>query len=206
MAIKVKHEGNATSRLTAAGAGGKGRRRAEDAKLFLQIASQENMANRRVAEPRFIQAHAQGPSSAPLVHAQTGVQSRHLPRRLQEGPSRTGRRRGCRRSRRICRGRRHAWKSRPGEAGSQPRVGAPGRQGPDHPQVQRRADAQRRRSRRPRLDNGRHRPAGVVPLPRRQDRAGARRRAGAKEGGGGAGSPCRGCRGMGSSRRRARRP
>lgn len=72
MAIKVKHEGNATSRLMASGAGGKGRRRAEDAKLFLQVASQENMANRKVAEPRMIQAHAQGPSSAPLVQAHAG--------------------------------------------------------------------------------------------------------------------------------------
>lgn len=72
MAIKVKHEGNATSRLMASGAGGNGRRRAEDAKLFLQVASQENMANRRVQEPRLIQAHAQAPSAAPLVQAHAG--------------------------------------------------------------------------------------------------------------------------------------
>lgn len=72
MAIKVKHDGNATGTLTASGAGGKGRRRAEDAKLFLQIASQENMANRRIQAPHFIQAHAQSPGAAPLVHAPTG--------------------------------------------------------------------------------------------------------------------------------------
>ena len=72
MAIKVKHEGNATSRLMASGAGGKGRRRAEDARILTQIASQESMANRRIAAPHFVQAHAQAPGSAPLVQAHAG--------------------------------------------------------------------------------------------------------------------------------------
>ena len=42
MAIKVKHEGNVTSRIYAAAAGGKGKRQAEDAKVLLAAQQRGN--------------------------------------------------------------------------------------------------------------------------------------------------------------------
>ena len=47
MAIKVKHEGNVASRIVGSAEGGRGKRAAEDARAFAQIAAQENMAANR---------------------------------------------------------------------------------------------------------------------------------------------------------------
>lgn len=64
MAIKVKHEGNVTSRVMASAGGGKGRRQAEDAVRLTQIQSQENMAAQERASRESMQASSTAASLA----------------------------------------------------------------------------------------------------------------------------------------------
>ena len=73
MAIKVKHEGNVTSRITAAGAGGQGKRAAEDGKTFAQIAAGEAQAANRQLQGAHASPVSPGHASAPLTHASTGA-------------------------------------------------------------------------------------------------------------------------------------
>lgn len=65
MAIKMKHSGNATATTFASMGGGEGKRRAEDAKAFAQIAASRNAAANRQLQG----AHA-SPISATAPHAQ----------------------------------------------------------------------------------------------------------------------------------------
>jgi hypothetical protein len=55
MAIKVKHEGNVTSRLTASSAGGTGRRQAEDAARLTQMQTQADIAAQEQASREAMQ-------------------------------------------------------------------------------------------------------------------------------------------------------
>jgi len=76
MAIKVKHEGNVTSRAVAGAIGGQARRNAEDSKALSQRAAQENMAANRPlggahaspAAPGHVSA-TPGHATAPMVSA-----------------------------------------------------------------------------------------------------------------------------------------
>lgn len=72
MAIKVKHEGNVTSRIVAAAKGGRGKRAAEEGKAWMQIAAQEAMAGNRQLTGAHASPVAPGHASAPLTHAPTG--------------------------------------------------------------------------------------------------------------------------------------
>ena len=72
MAIKVKHEGNVTSRIVAAAKGGRGKRAAEEGKAWMQIAAQEAMAGNRQLNGAHASPVAPGHASAPLTHAPTG--------------------------------------------------------------------------------------------------------------------------------------
>lgn len=65
MAIKMKHSGNATATTFASMGGGQGKRRAEDARAFAQIAASQNAAANRQLQG----AHA-SPVSAAAPHAQ----------------------------------------------------------------------------------------------------------------------------------------
>lgn len=65
MAIKMKHSGNATAATFASMGGGQGKRRAEDARAFAQIAASRNAAANRQLQG----AHA-SPVSAAAPHAQ----------------------------------------------------------------------------------------------------------------------------------------
>ena len=67
MAIKVKHEGNVTSRIVASAAGGKGRRQAEDA---IKLAQLQASATGRGGGGTGGGAHAS--AAAPTLHAPTG--------------------------------------------------------------------------------------------------------------------------------------
>ena len=78
MAIKVKHEGNATSKIVAAGAGGAGKRAAEDAKWMAELAAREQMNADQQAQQRQLQTMQMaasmarpGSTSAQLTHAPT---------------------------------------------------------------------------------------------------------------------------------------
>ena len=73
MAIKVKHEGNVTSRITAATAGGRGKRASDDGKAWMQIAAQEAMAGNRQLQGAHASPVAPGHASAQLTHAPTGA-------------------------------------------------------------------------------------------------------------------------------------
>lgn len=70
MAIKVRHDQNATATLTAAAEGGAGKRRAEDSKSLAQISAQQNMAGNRQNQG----AHAQAVSPG-QAHTQLGSAS-----------------------------------------------------------------------------------------------------------------------------------
>lgn len=72
MAIKVKHEGNVTSRITAAAKGGRGKRAAEDGKAWAQIAAQEAQAGNRQLQGAHASPVSPGHASAQLTHAPTG--------------------------------------------------------------------------------------------------------------------------------------
>ena len=72
MAIKVKHEGNVTSRITAAGAGGRGKRAADDGKAFAQIAASEAQAGNKQLQGAHASPVSPGHASAPLTHAAAG--------------------------------------------------------------------------------------------------------------------------------------
>lgn len=73
MAIKVKHEGNVTSRITAAAKGGRGKRAAEDGKAWAQIAAQEAQAGNRQLQGAHASPVSPGHASAQLTHAPTGA-------------------------------------------------------------------------------------------------------------------------------------
>ena len=73
MAIKVKHEGNVTSRITAAARGGRGKRAAEDGKAWAQIAAGEAQAANRQLQGAHASPVAPGHASAQLTHAPTGA-------------------------------------------------------------------------------------------------------------------------------------
>ena len=73
MAIKVKHEGNVTSRITAAAKGGRGKRAAEDGKAWMQIAAGENQAANRQLQGAHASPVAPGQAHAQLTHAPTGA-------------------------------------------------------------------------------------------------------------------------------------
>ena len=73
MAIKVKHEGNVTSRITAAARGGRGKRAAEDGKAWAQIAASEAQAANRQLQGAHASPVAPGHASAQLIHAPTGA-------------------------------------------------------------------------------------------------------------------------------------
>ena len=73
MAIKVKHEGNVTSRITAAAKGGRGKRAAEDGKAWAQIAAQEAQAANRQLQGAHASPVSPGHASAQLTHAPTGA-------------------------------------------------------------------------------------------------------------------------------------
>jgi hypothetical protein len=73
MAIKVKHEGNVTSRVVAAAKGGRGKRAAEDGKAWMQVAAQEAMAGNRQLQGAHASPVAPGHATAQLTHAQTGA-------------------------------------------------------------------------------------------------------------------------------------
>ena len=72
MAIKVKHEGNVTSRITAAAKGGRGKRAAEDGKAWAQIAAQEAQAGNRQLQGAHASPVSPGHASAQLTHAPAG--------------------------------------------------------------------------------------------------------------------------------------
>lgn len=69
MAIKVKHEGNVTSRVVASAIGGKGRRDAEDSKALAQKAAQENIAANRQLQGAHASPSAPYSPQAQLGHA-----------------------------------------------------------------------------------------------------------------------------------------
>ena len=69
MAIKVKHEGNVTSRIVASAVGGTGRRNAEDSKALAQKAAQENMAANRQLQGAHANPTAPYAPAAQLGHA-----------------------------------------------------------------------------------------------------------------------------------------
>ena len=69
MAIKVKHEGNVTSRAVAGAIGGQARRNAEDSKALSQRAAQENMAANRQLNGAHASPASPGHASAQLGHA-----------------------------------------------------------------------------------------------------------------------------------------
>ena len=73
MAIKVKHEGNVTSRITAASAGGQGKRAADDGKAWAQIAAGEAQAANRQLQGAHASPVSPGHASAQLTHAPTGA-------------------------------------------------------------------------------------------------------------------------------------
>ena len=73
MAIKVKHEGNVTSRITAASAGGQGKRAADDGKAGAQIAAGEAQAANKQLQGAHASPVSPGHASAQLTHAPTGA-------------------------------------------------------------------------------------------------------------------------------------
>ena len=73
MAIKVKHEGNVTSRITAASAGGQGKRAADDGKAWAQIAAGEAQAANQQLQGAHASPVSPGHASAQLTHAPTGA-------------------------------------------------------------------------------------------------------------------------------------
>ena len=89
MAIKVKHEGNVTSRITAAGAGGSGKRAADDGKAWMQIAAGENQSGNRQLQGAHASPVSPGHASAQLIHAPTGAAPgiTHAPSGAIHGPS-----------------------------------------------------------------------------------------------------------------------
>ena len=72
MAIKVKHEGNVTSRITAAGAGGRGKRAAEDGRAFAQIAASEAQAENRQLQGAHASPVSPGQAHAQIIGAPSG--------------------------------------------------------------------------------------------------------------------------------------
>lgn len=73
MAIRVKHEGNVTSRITAAAKGGRGKRAAEDGRAWMQIAAQEAMAGNKQLQGAHASPVSPGHATAQLAHAPTGA-------------------------------------------------------------------------------------------------------------------------------------
>jgi hypothetical protein len=69
MAIKVKHEGNVTSRAVAGAIGGQARRNAEDSKALSQMAAQQNMAANRPLGGAHASPVAPGHATAQLGNA-----------------------------------------------------------------------------------------------------------------------------------------
>ena len=69
MAIKVKHEGNVTSRIVASAVGGTGRPNAEDTNALAQKAAQENMAANRQLQGAHANPTAPYAPAAQLGHA-----------------------------------------------------------------------------------------------------------------------------------------
>lgn len=69
MAIKVKHEGNVTSRVVASSLGGEARRNAEDSKSLAQMAAQQNMAANRPLGGVHASPAAPGHATATPGHA-----------------------------------------------------------------------------------------------------------------------------------------
>lgn len=72
MAIKVKHEGNVTSRITAANAGGQGKRAADDGKAWAQIAAGEAQAANKQLQGAHASPVSPGQAHAQLIGAPTG--------------------------------------------------------------------------------------------------------------------------------------
>ena len=72
MAIKVKHEGNVTSRITAATAGGRGKRAVDEGKAWMQIAAQQDIYGSRQLQGAHASPTAPGHATAPLTSAPTG--------------------------------------------------------------------------------------------------------------------------------------
>ena len=72
MAIKVKHEGNATSRLMAASEGGRAKRAVEDGKTWMQIASAEAQAGNKQLTGAHASPISPGNAHATPGHAATG--------------------------------------------------------------------------------------------------------------------------------------
>ena len=69
MAIRVKHEGNVTSRAVAGAIGGQARRNAEDSKALAQMAAQQNMAANRQLNGAHASPVAPGHAAAQPGHA-----------------------------------------------------------------------------------------------------------------------------------------
>ena len=73
MAIKVKHEGNVTSRLVASRAGGRGKRASEDGKAWMQIAASSANAGNQQLRGASASPVSPGQAHVQLTHAQTGA-------------------------------------------------------------------------------------------------------------------------------------
>lgn len=72
MPIKVKHEGNVTSRIMAAAKGGRGKRASEDGKAWMQVAAGEAQAGNRQLQGAHASPIGAGGGHAQLISAPAG--------------------------------------------------------------------------------------------------------------------------------------